>query len=138
MSEPIFREKSLQRLTSPEELGEYLRVTNPSVWIVLIAVILMLVGTLIWSASYSIDSFVPGTAQVEDGSMRVFLDDAQLMSGITPGMTVKVGETESRITGIGVDADGNPFAAAPASLADGVYPASVILRRTQILKLLFN
>ena len=42
MAEPIFREKSLKRITSPEELGDYLRVTSPSVWMILAAVILLL------------------------------------------------------------------------------------------------
>ena len=37
--QPIFREKSLKRITSPEELSDYLRVTSPSVWLVLAAVI---------------------------------------------------------------------------------------------------
>ncbi len=49
MADSIFREKSLKRITSPEELGDYLRVTSPTVWLVLGAVILLLVGMLIWS-----------------------------------------------------------------------------------------
>ncbi len=48
MSE-IFRKKSLERVSSPEQLNDYIRVTTPSVWLVLIAVILLLVGLLAWS-----------------------------------------------------------------------------------------
>ena len=51
---------------------------------------------------------------------------------------VKVGETESAITGIGVGANGGLFATGETTLADGSYPAQVVLRRTQILRLLFN
>jgi hypothetical protein len=138
MAEPIFREKSLQRITSPEELGDYLRVTSPSVWLVLAAVILLLAGMLIWSASSSIDSFVTGTAQVENGSMRILFDDEQIAQSVQTGMTVKVGETESAITGIGIGANGGLFATGETTLADGSYPAQVVLRRTQILRLLFN
>ena len=47
--QPIFREKTLERISSPEKLTEYLRVTNPGIWIVLGAVILLLGGLLIWS-----------------------------------------------------------------------------------------
>ena len=45
----IFREKSLERVSSPEELNDYIRVTTPSVWIVLAATVLLLVGMLAWS-----------------------------------------------------------------------------------------
>ena len=45
----IFREKSMKRVSSPEELNDYIRVTTPSVWIVLIALAVLLVGMLAWS-----------------------------------------------------------------------------------------
>ncbi|MDO4973162.1 MAG: hypothetical protein Q4E38_03015 [Eubacteriales bacterium] len=138
MAEAIFREKSLKRIASPEELGDYLHVTSPTVWMILAAVILLLAGMLFWSASTSIDSFVTGTAQVEDGTMRILFDDEQLAGSVQTGMTVRVGETESVITGIGTGANGGLFATGETTLADGSYPAQVVLRRTQILRLLFN
>ena len=121
MTEPIFREKSLKRITSPEELSDYLRVTSPVVWMVLGAVILLLAGMLIWSSIASIDSFVTGTAQVEHGSMRILLDDDQFSDVIEPGMTVKVGESESRISSIGTGPSGATFAIAETTLADGSF-----------------
>lgn len=45
----IFREKSVERVSSPEELNDYIRVTTPSVWIVLIALVILLIGMLSWS-----------------------------------------------------------------------------------------
>ena len=45
----IFREKSIARVSSPEELNDYIRVTTPSVWLVLIALVVLLVGMLVWS-----------------------------------------------------------------------------------------
>lgn len=58
----IFREKSISRVSSPEELNDYIRVTSPSVWIVLIAVVVLLLGMLAWS--------IFGTVEThnEDGS----------------------------------------------------------------------
>lgn len=60
----IFREKSLERVSSPEALNDYIRVTTPSVWIVLAATVLLLVGMLAWS--------IFGTVKVhnEDGSTQ--------------------------------------------------------------------
>ena len=47
MSE-LFREKSIKRISEPEDLEDYIRATTPSVWIVLIAVLLVLVAILGW------------------------------------------------------------------------------------------
>lgn len=45
----IFRKKSIERISSPEQLHDYIRVTTPSVWLVLIAIIILLVGVVIWA-----------------------------------------------------------------------------------------
>ena len=45
----IFREKSLERVTSPEQLNDYIKVTTPSVWLILIATLVLIVGTLFWA-----------------------------------------------------------------------------------------
>ncbi len=60
----IFREKSIKRVSSPEQLNDYIRVTSPSVWIVLIALVVLLLGMLAWS--------VLGRIEVhnEDGSTQ--------------------------------------------------------------------
>ena len=44
----IFRQKSIDRVSSPEKLDDYVRVTTPSVWITLIAIVLLLIGAVIW------------------------------------------------------------------------------------------
>ena len=138
MDESLFRKKSMDRIASPEALSDYLRVTSPAVWLILAAIILLLVGVLIWSSVASIDSIATGTAQVESGSMRILFNDEKTAKIVKTGMTVKVGETESTITGIGTGANGSLFATGETTLADGSYPAQVLLRRTQILELLFN
>ena len=45
----IFREKSIDKVTGPESLNDYIKVTTPSVWIVLIALAVLLLGILSWS-----------------------------------------------------------------------------------------
>ena len=60
----IFRQKSLDQINGPEELNDYVRVTTPSVWIVLTAVTLVVIGILGWCLF--------GTVAVheEDGSVK--------------------------------------------------------------------
>ena len=45
----IFRKKSLERVTSPEQLDDYIKVTTPSVWLVLAATLILIAGTLFWA-----------------------------------------------------------------------------------------
>ncbi len=138
MDNQVFRQKSLDQISSPEQLNDYMRVTNPSVWIVLAAVILLLAGMILWSSVASIDSFATGTAQVKDGTMTVRFENAQIAKSISSGMEVVVGETASVINSVGKDENGGVFATASTTLTDGVYTAKVIYKNTKVLKLLFN
>ncbi len=63
MSE-LFRKKAMDRVQSPEQLNDYIRVTTPSVWLVLIALIILLVGVFAWA--------IAGTVSVQqsDGSVE--------------------------------------------------------------------
>ncbi len=49
MANQVFREKSMERVASPEQLNDYIRVTSPSVWIVLAALLVLLLGILVWA-----------------------------------------------------------------------------------------
>ena len=134
----LFRKSSMESISSPEQLTDYLRVTSPAVWIVMAAIILLLVGMLIWGSTAYIDSFAAGTAQVRDGSMIVLFDDAELARNVEAGMSVTVGETSSVIRSVGSTDGGVLFAEAETTLADGSYPAQVVFRQTQVLRLLFR
>ena len=45
----IFREKSLERISSPDKINDYIKTTTPGIWIVLIAVLRILAGAIVWS-----------------------------------------------------------------------------------------
>jgi len=138
MDNQIFRKESLDHISSPEQLNDYLRVTNPAVWLVLTAVILLLAGMLLWASVASIDSFASGTGQVQDGTMRIMFEDAQIAKSVQTGMTVTAGDVSAQVSSIGYTDDGEMFALAPTSLADGTYSVQVVYRKTQVLSLLFN
>ena len=138
MEESLFRKNSMEHISSPEQLNDYLRVTSPAIWVVLIAVILLLAGMLVWASFANIDSFATGTAQVEDGRMVIHFDDEKLSEKVEAGMTAKVGDTDSVITSVGNSDDGSRFAVADTSLSDGNYSVRVVYRQTQVIKLLFR
>ena len=134
----VYRKKSLERIQSPEQLNDYLRVTNPAVWVILAAVALILAGALIWGSFAHIDSFAAGVAEVKDGVMTVTFEDEASAKNVKAGMSVTVGGTSSPIVSVGRASDGSLFAQAETALADGSYQAKVTFRQTQVLELLFN
>lgn len=50
----IFRKSSLDKISSPEKLNDYIKVSNPSVWIVLAAIAVLLVAVVIWGYTVEI------------------------------------------------------------------------------------
>ena len=60
----IFRQKSIDRVSSPEQLNDYIRVTTPTVWLVLLALVILLLGILAWSVFGTVQGVdANGTAQ---------------------------------------------------------------------------
>ena len=48
MEKSIFRRSSLERISSPEQLNDYMRVSNPRIWTVLTAAAILLISFIIW------------------------------------------------------------------------------------------
>lgn len=55
----LFRKKSLDAAASPEHLDDYINVSNPSVWVVLGAIIVFLVAVGVWCAFGNLDGISP-------------------------------------------------------------------------------
>lgn len=49
MKKNIFREGSLERLSSPEQLDQLIKVTSPRAWLALLAVVIILISIVVWS-----------------------------------------------------------------------------------------
>ena len=134
----MFRKESMDHISSPEQLNDYLRVTTPMVWVILIAVIILLAGMLIWGSVTSLDSYAGGTAQVKDGLLVLYFDDEELAETVEPGMELMVGDSVLTVRGMGTTDSGIPFATADTSFADGSYPAKIVYKQTQLIRLLFR
>ena len=138
MDQSLFRKKSVDRISSPEQLNDYLRVTSPAVWIILVAVVLLLAGLLIWSSTAVIESYVEGSAEVKDGLMTIRFTNQNFAKNIEKGMTVTTGEHECTVATAGRDSNGLIIATAHTDLANGFYNVRVSYKYTQVLSLLFD
>lgn len=89
MNNSVFRESSVDRLRSPEQLNEYIRVARPGVWLILSAIILLLVGVIVWSIFGTVVTTIQtGVLVSEDGTVCfVKAEDASMLN---EGMTVTI------------------------------------------------
>lgn len=67
----LFREKAMERISSPEDLTSYLRVTSAGVWVILTAVILLLTGLFVWAAVGTLETTRDATAVVYDHTAEI-------------------------------------------------------------------
>ena len=138
MEQPLFRKESIERVSSPEQLSDYLHVTTPAIWFVLSAVILLLASFFVWSSVTAVESYAAGTAEVSGGVLTLRFDDADKAANVTEGMDVKVGGIVTPVLSTGQGEDGKLLAVAEANLPDGRYEARVGYKNTQIIEMLFN
>ena len=64
MNSDLFRQKNIDKVSSPEKLDDYIRVTTPNVWIVLAAILILLIGAIVWA------TFGELTIHLEDGTVK--------------------------------------------------------------------
>lgn len=85
----LFREKNLERLESPEELNDYLRVTSPGVWMVLITIVVLLIGVCIWGAYGTIQATTKAAVVTENGKSTCMVPYAAL-EGVLKNKTIRI------------------------------------------------
>ncbi|MBR0423159.1 MAG: hypothetical protein IJJ04_00740 [Clostridia bacterium] len=54
----LFRKSSLERVSSPEQLNEYIKITNPSLMVILLGIFTLLAAGLVWVFSGGIPKTV--------------------------------------------------------------------------------
>lgn len=83
----IFRQKSLESISSPEELHDYVRVTNPGVWLVLSAIIILLAGFIVWGIYGEIETVVDAVCITENDVTVCYVSEENVKD-VRAGMTV--------------------------------------------------
>ena len=126
MEKPIFREKNINQITSPDELNDYLRVTNASVWTILIAVILLLSGLLVWASIGHLDTYAQANVIVKDKQLQIIVSD-QRANMVKDGMTLNVEGQEVVIENVQMDAYGRALASGQLDIKDGEYEGNVVV-----------
>lgn len=138
MEQSLFRKKTMERISSPEQLSDYLKVTNPGIWIVLAAVIFLLVGIAAWSAIGTLETKADAKALVQDGAAQVIVMEVD-SAEIKAGMPLRVAsQEEGVISNVGEDEYGRVIAFANVSLPNGTYDAEIITEQIHPIRFLFE
>ena len=77
MNKSLFRKSSLDRISSPEQLNDYIRVSTPSIWLILGAILVMLVALLVWAVWGEIPSETIVSAYSKGGIAICYLPEEQ-------------------------------------------------------------
>lgn len=90
MENSIFRKSSLERISSPEQLNEYIKITHPGVWGVLLGCIALLIAVGFWGFYGSIPDSVKATGVIfpQNGATLV----VPTAGGRISDMRVRVGD----------------------------------------------
>ena len=159
MNDSVFRQKSMEKITSPEQMNDYIRVSNPSVWMILAAVIVLLIGVCVWGVFGHLDTAVQTGGICEDGHLTVFLSESDFAK-LSGEAVLSVGEAEYAAvsdrtdTPIRLDGQTDPYlihlvglsagdwvhalSAEAPGLKDGIYTVSVIVERIKPLDFVLN
>lgn len=88
MGQKLFRKESLDRVSSPEQLNQYIRVANPSVWLILSAVIVLLAAVCAWGITGRLETTRSVKAVVRNQEAFCFLTEEQYAQ-VKEGMTIR-------------------------------------------------
>lgn len=102
MKEQLFRKKSVDQLSSPEQLNEYIRVTTPGMWMVLAAIAVLLAGVLVWGFIGHLDTTLSTVIIAESGESVIYVKEADA-GKVQLGMTVRTGDGEYTITAMSLE-----------------------------------
>ena len=99
MPNRIFRQKSIERIASPEQLDDYIHVSNPSAWVVISAFAVLLIGICIWGIFGRLDTVISVAAVKEADSVVCYVRESDYPK-LKTGMTVEINNEEFVITAI--------------------------------------
>ena len=103
MRKQLFTNKSLEKVTSPEQLKQYIRVSNPGLWMLLSAIVILLVGVVIWGYIAQLDTTLPTAIIAKDGEGVVYISEEHVEK-LSEGMTVRSLDGEYQVEYISAEA----------------------------------
>lgn len=131
----LFREKTLARISSPEKLTDYLRVTTPGIWIILGVIVLLLGGILVWSTIGTLETTAEVKVMVKDHKAYVVTDGN---GTIEDGMPLRILSNDYFIATTDTDEYGRKYGISDVSLPDGSYSGTIVTEKIRPIDFLIE
>ena len=157
MSEGLFRKNSLDKISSPEQVNDYIKTSKMSVWVIFAVAALLLIGIAIWGIFGTIDISVGGVAVCENGSVTCYISEGDIQkipdeaSVCIKGENYKIGKiselpepAEETLSPYGLhlasfsDNEWVYSASVDGDLEDGIYKAEIVIESVSPVSLLMN
>ena len=139
MDNELFRKKSLDKIKSPDNIDDFIRVSNPGVWLLIVSVILLLLGMCIWGFMGHVDSTIETTVYVENGTVFCCVPEAMATS-VKTGMTVKF-ENYEAVVGDFWEKEADDYyyvLQSEEKIPNGLYDGKVIISTTKPISFVLN
>lgn len=161
MDKQLFRKASIERVSSPEQLNDYIRVSNPGVWMILAAVIVLLIGVCVWGIFGRLDTGIATAGTCEGGVFTCYVTEekaGKIKSGMTvnvEGMSLSVSGISAKPVPVSADMDGyflylggfsegewlyeiTADISMNTALADGTYKAEIVTESVSPMSFILN
>ena len=158
MDNQLFRKKTLDRISSPEELHDYMRVTSPRLWILLAAILVLLLGFVVYASTVRLENTV--SIPVEIKNLKYHQQNPEMeenefytlvtcrlpdsyLDRVKTGMRVRIGDFMGQVKWLST-ANQQEISVTivmdqqPLPLQDGEYEAELILESTTPVSFLWN
>lgn len=157
MNKQLFKKSNMDKISSPEQLHDYVRIANPGLWMVISAIVILLAGVVVWGFIGKIDTTV-STAIVADGGNAVIYIGESDAEKLAVGMIVRSEGKEYTVTDIArepirVDESLTDYAIHASGLtlgewvyavsidgehADGVHKADIVIESISPISFILN
>ena len=133
----LFRKKALDRVSEPERLTDYLRVSKPMTMIVPVALLIAVIGAAVWFFTGTIELSAEGNALVSEGHATIILNDNSRYY-LDDGMKFTIMDNEYVIQSTDFNELDLRVGYAEVAEYDGTYPVSITVRKAHPFELIFE
>lgn len=139
MDNELFRKKSLEKIKSPENIDDFIRVSNPGVWLLLVSVILLLIGMCLWGIWGHIDSTIETTVYVEGGTVICYVPEDKATS-VKTGMTVAFENFEAVVCDFLEKQEDDYYyiLQSEETIPNGLYDGKIVISETKPISFVMN
>lgn len=131
MNKQLFNKSNMDKISSPEQLHDYVKVANPGIWMAISAIVILLAGVVVWGFIGKIDTTMASAIVTDGGNSVMYIGESDVEK-LEIGMKVRSENKEYSITAIAeepikVDSSITDYAihASGLTLGEWVYEVSI-------------